>query len=115
MPTMPEPIITLLYLVQGSQRTYEIKISPTEYVSHLKDVVRRKQWRTFLDVGTGELVLWAVDLSLSEARKKPESRTGAREQGGVEMNAASTLGVYYPAPPKYGRVHMIVERPGDGE
>ncbi|RUS22664.1 hypothetical protein BC937DRAFT_88023 [Endogone sp. FLAS-F59071] len=110
---MPEPIITLLYLVQGSQRTYEIKFSLAERVSCLKDVVRRKQWRTFLDVGAGELVLWAVDLSLSEARKKPESGMGAREQGGVEMDAASMLGVYYPTRPKHGRVHMIVERPGD--
>src|SRR5271167_4063876 len=102
---MPEQSITLTCLIQGSPRTFEVKVAAADCVSHLQDIIRRKKWREFLDVGAGELELWAVNCPLSEAKKMNKGE--AEKLDGVHMNVIYNVYEYFPVRPQSGCVHII--------
>ncbi|KAG0363331.1 hypothetical protein BGZ54_008200 [Gamsiella multidivaricata] len=68
---MTDDSLTLLCLVDGlpSSKAFEIEVSATRTVAHLKDLIKTKQTPAFDDITVDQLILWSVAISVVAANK----------------------------------------------
>ncbi|KAG9064679.1 hypothetical protein KI688_002937 [Linnemannia hyalina] len=105
--------LILFCLVDGlpSSRAFEIEVSETRTVAHLKDLIRAKQSPTFNDITGDQLTLWRVSIPVLPANKHRPIFLNEFLESATELSPATRLSKVFPEELPEETVHIIVQRP----
>lgn len=121
----PNALLSINCLVQGDvplkRRAFTVKITGTDNVSILKEVIKSKLVPRFDHVAANEFDLWKVDIPLDGSDNKlaalEADATVDIEQvlGGEEMLALCEVGEYFDSSHSQKLIHVIVKQCSPGE
>ncbi|KAG0199630.1 hypothetical protein BGX28_007110 [Mortierella sp. GBA30] len=110
---MTDNHLTLFCLVDGqpSSRAFEIEVTATRTVAHLKDLIKTKQTPAFDDITADQLTLWHVSVTIKEDDDETPILL-ANLPTKKKLRATSKLFVVFAADLPEDTIHVIVQRPG---
>ncbi|KAG0271276.1 hypothetical protein BGZ96_005894, partial [Linnemannia gamsii] len=111
---MADNLLTLFCLVDGlpSSRAFEIEVSKTRTIAHLKDRIKTKQTPAFDDITVDQLNLWRVSIPIiDEDDNLPILLDNVANKDKKKLGPATRLSKVYPEDIPEETVHIIVQRP----
>ncbi|KAK3836796.1 MAG: hypothetical protein J3R72DRAFT_526112 [Linnemannia gamsii] len=106
--------LTLFCLVDGlpSSRAFEIEVSKTRTIAHLKDLIKAKQTPAFDDITVDQLNLWRVSIPIIEEDDAlPILLDNVADKDKKKPGPATRLSKVFPEDLPEETVHIIVQRP----
>ncbi|KAF9904571.1 hypothetical protein EC991_002560 [Linnemannia zychae] len=114
---MDNSLLTLFCLVDGrpSSRAFEIEVSKSRTIAHLKDLIKAKQTPAFDDITVDQLTLWRVSIQIARDNCEiPILLNNITEREKEKLYLADDISdIFYKKPPKK-TIHILVQRPPRG-
>ncbi|KAF9078915.1 hypothetical protein BGX23_005795, partial [Mortierella sp. AD031] len=109
---MTDNLLTLNCLVDGlpTSRAFSIKISITDTVGDLKDLIKTKQTPAFDDITVDQLNLWRVLIPVVAANKHKPIVLNEIESP-TELDPTDDVSDVFPEKPPKKTIHIVVQRP----
>ncbi|KAK3805409.1 MAG: hypothetical protein J3R72DRAFT_352700, partial [Linnemannia gamsii] len=108
--------LTLFCLISGlpSSRAFEIEVSKTRTIAHLKDLIKAKQTPAFDDITVDQLNLWRVSIPIIEEDDALPILLDNVADKDNKLGPATRLSKVFPEDLPEETVHIIVQRPPQG-
>ena len=109
--SQPPPLLELNCLVNedGPRHTFTVKISKTESVSTLKEVIKKFLSPLFDNVPVNSFVLWKVSVPVDEKFQASLGRLSLVEE--ESLLPVEDLSNIFPDLPVKRHLHLVVQRP----
>ncbi|KAF9308167.1 hypothetical protein BGZ91_007932, partial [Linnemannia elongata] len=109
---MTDNHLNLFCLVDGlpSSRTFEIEVSATRTIAHLKDLIKTKQTPAFDDITVDQLSLWRVSVAVTDDDNEAPILLDNLPVK-KKLRATKKLHMVFAADFPEDTIHIIVQRP----
>ncbi|KAF8924701.1 hypothetical protein BGZ47_003757, partial [Haplosporangium gracile] len=110
---MTDNRLTLFCLIDGlpSSRAFEIEVSATRTIAHLKDLIKTKQESLFDKITGDQLTLWRVSIPVVPANKHKPLVVNDFLEAATELDPTDDVADVFSEKPPKKTIHIIVQRP----
>ncbi|KAF9389902.1 hypothetical protein CPB97_010415 [Podila verticillata] len=110
---MTDNRMSLFCLVDGeaTSSAFSVKISSSDTVDDVKDLIKAKNSIAFSDIDANELTLWRVSIPITKDNVAPILLDSVADMDKLELSPATRLSRVFPEELPEEIVHIIVKRP----
>ncbi|KAF9372912.1 hypothetical protein CPB97_000924, partial [Podila verticillata] len=103
----------LFCLVNGEATfsAFSVKISSSDTVDDLQDLIRAKNSIAFSDIDANKFTLWCVSISITTDDVVPILRDNVADKDKMKLNPVTCLSKVFPEELPQEIVHIIVQQP----
>ena len=114
---MTNNLLTLFCLVDGESTSFSVDIDTSKTVDHLKDLIKTALSPQCDDIAAKDLTLWHVSIPVDyddDDDRIPIVLDNVNNKDKKKLRETRELSEVFPAKPPKNTIHVIVQRPPQG-